>query len=143
MNRQDSHSSSHAVYTIHLHIVFATQYRRKAITPPMLADLREIFAEILVGWRCSLLEFGGEADHVHLLVDVHPALRISVLINNLKTASSRRIRAKYVDHLRRFYVETVLLASSLLCGQCRTCQFGDGETLREIPRTERIQNKDK
>ncbi|MHB1685735.1 MAG: hypothetical protein ACYCYO_23500 [Bacilli bacterium] len=27
---------------------------------------------------------------------------MSVLINNLKTASSRRIRAKYTDHLRRF-----------------------------------------
>ena len=57
----------------------------------MWVDLREVFAEILSGWRCSLLEFGGEADHVHLL------------INNLKTASSRRIRAKYADHLRRFY----------------------------------------
>ncbi|WP_369825242.1 transposase [Sulfobacillus sp. hq2] len=32
---------------------------------------------------------GGGADHVHLLVGVHPALNISVLINNLKSASSR------------------------------------------------------
>ena len=103
MNRQDSHSSSHAVVTIRLHIVLATKHRRKAITPSTLADLREVFAEILTGWRCSLLEFGGEADHVHLLIDIHPALQISVLINNLKTASSRRIRAKYADHLRRFY----------------------------------------
>ena len=103
MSRQDFHSSSHAVVTIRLHVVFVTKYRRKAITPLLLADLREIFAEILTGWRCSLLEFGGEADHVHLLADIHPALQISVLINNLKTASSRRIRAKYADHLRRFY----------------------------------------
>ncbi len=103
MSRQDFHSSSPAVYTIRFHIVFVTKYRRKAITPLLLADLREIFAEILTGWRCSLLEFGGEADHVHLLVDIHPALQISVLINNLKTASSRRIRAKYADPLRRLY----------------------------------------
>jgi len=103
MNKQDFHSSSHAVYTIRLHVVFVTKYRRKVITPLMLADLREVFAEILMGWRCSLLEFGGEADHVHLLIDIHPALQISVLNNNLKAASSRRIRAKYADHLRRFY----------------------------------------
>ncbi len=83
--------------------MFVTKYRRKVITPLMLADLRKLFAEILSGWRCSLLEFGGETDHVHLLVDIHPALQISVLINNLKTSSSRRIRAKYADHLRRFY----------------------------------------
>ncbi len=86
-----------------LHIVLVTKYRRKATTPEMLEDLRSIFYEILDGWRCSLLEFGGEADHLHLLVDIHPALQISVLINNLKSASSRRIRAKYADHLRRFY----------------------------------------
>ncbi len=103
MNGQYFHLSSHGVFTIRLHAVFLTQYRRKAITPLLLADLREIFAEILLGGRCSLLEFGGEADHVHLLADIHPALQISGLINNLKTASSRRIRAKHADHLRRFY----------------------------------------
>jgi putative transposase len=48
------------------------------------------------------LEFGGEEDHVHLLVDIHPALDISVLINNLKTASARRARARPRRHpLRR------------------------------------------
>ncbi|MHB1321625.1 MAG: transposase [Acidithiobacillus ferrivorans] len=36
------------------------------------------------------MEFGGESDHVHLLVEIHPALNISTLINNLKTASARR-----------------------------------------------------
>ncbi|HUW98479.1 MAG TPA: transposase [Acidiferrobacter sp.] len=58
----------------------------------MLDTLREAFTEILEGWRCTLLEFGGEADHVHLLAEIHPALNISTLINNLKTASSRRAR---------------------------------------------------
>ena len=54
-------------------------------------------------WRCSLLEFSGEADHVHLLVSVHPALQLSVLINNLKTVSSRRARRHFGVHLRQFY----------------------------------------
>jgi REP element-mobilizing transposase RayT len=55
-----------------------------------LLDYLELaFGEILEGWRCQLIEFGGEPDHVHLLVDIHPALDISVLINNLKTASAR------------------------------------------------------
>jgi len=49
-----------------------------------------------------LLEFGGEADHVHLLVEIHPALNISTLINNLKTASSRRTRNRFAEHLKPF-----------------------------------------
>ena len=41
--------------------------------------------------------------HVHLLVDIHPALDISVLINNLKTASARRARNRFAEHLAVFY----------------------------------------
>ena len=75
-------SLSHAVFNIKLHIVFVTKYRRKTLTPELLEYLKTAFSEILVAWRCKLVEFGGEADHVHLLVDIHPALDISVLINN-------------------------------------------------------------
>ena len=80
-----------------------TKYRRKTLSPDLLKYLEEAFGEILAAWRCTLLEFGGEADHVHLLVDIHPALDISVLINNLKTASARRTRNRFADHLAPFY----------------------------------------
>ncbi|MHB1494648.1 MAG: IS200/IS605 family transposase [Acidithiobacillus sp.] len=103
MENQANKSSSHAVYSLKLHIVFVTKYRRKTLTPELLDYLREAFAEILEGWRCTLLEFGGEADHVHLLVEIHPALNISTLINNLKTASARRARNRFAEHLKPFY----------------------------------------
>lgn len=96
-------SSSHAVYNIKLHIVLVTKYRRKTLTPELLEYLESAFAEILAAWRCRLVEFGGEPDHVHLLIDIHPALDISVLINNLKTASARRSRNRFADHLASFY----------------------------------------
>lgn len=69
----------------------------------LLAYLNTAFAEILSAWRCELIEFGGEADHVHLLIGIHPALNISVLINNLKTASARRARNRFAAHLAQFY----------------------------------------
>ncbi|MCY0900180.1 MAG: IS200/IS605 family transposase [Firmicutes bacterium] len=103
MNDNEMLSASHAVYSLRLHIVFVTKYRRKTLTPELLVALREAFAEILAAWRCRLIEFGGEADHVHLLVSIHPALNISTLINNLKSASARRMRNQFADHLRKFY----------------------------------------
>jgi putative transposase len=103
MSDNEMVSASHAVYALRLHIVFVTKYRRKTLTPALLDALREAFAEILAHWRCTLIEFGGEADHVHLLVGIHPALNIATLINNLKSASSRRMRNRFADHLRQFY----------------------------------------
>ena len=44
---------------------------------------------------------------MHLLAQVHPALCIADLINNLKTASSRRIRSQYAQHLDAFYNKPV------------------------------------
>lgn len=96
-------SSSHAVFSIKLHIVFVTKYRRMTLTPALLDYLETAFSEILGAWRCKLLQFGGESDHIHMLVDIHPALNISVLINNLKTASARRARNRFAEHLALFY----------------------------------------
>ena len=96
-------SSSHAVFNIKLHIVFVTKYRRKTLTPELLDYLKEAFTDCLTAWRCKLVEFGGEPDHIHLLIDIHPALDISVLINNLKTASARRTRNRFAEHIAQFY----------------------------------------
>lgn len=96
-------SISRAVYSLQLRIVFVTKYRRPTLTPALLAYLETAFAEILTAWRCTLVEFGGEPDHVHLLIDIHPSLDLSVLINNLKAASARRARNRFAEHLAAFY----------------------------------------
>ena len=100
-------SSSHAVFNLKLHIVFVTKYRRKILLPELLSYLKSAFFEILEAWHCELIEFGGEADHIHMLVDIHPALDISILINNLKTASARRARNRFGNHLSLFYQKPV------------------------------------
>ena len=109
-------SSSHAVYNLKLHIVFVTKYRRKTLSPDLLEYLEAAFGEILAAWRCKLLEFGGEPDHVHLLIDIHPALDISVLINNLKTASARRTRNRFADHLAPFYRKPLFWSRAYFVG---------------------------
>ena len=94
---------SHAVFKIKLHIVFVTKYRRRTLTPEVLDYLKEAFSDCLTAWNCKLVEYGGEPDHVHLLIDIHPALDISVLINNLKTASARRTRNRFAEQIAKFY----------------------------------------
>lgn len=101
-------SSSNAVFNLKLHLVLVTRYRRRTLTKELLEFLKEAFEQILLAWSCQLIEFGGEEDHVHLLIDIHPALDISVLINNLKTASSRRARGRFQAHLDHFYWKPVL-----------------------------------
>ena len=54
MNDYEMTSDSHAVYSLRLHIVFVTKYRRKTCTPEILAALRDTFAEILAACAIGL-----------------------------------------------------------------------------------------
>ena len=92
-----------SVFQIRYHLVLVTKYRRSVLSGEMRGRLKTIFSELLRAWRCELIEFGGEDDHVHLLIETHPALDLSRLVNNLKTVSSRRIRKEYSEHVARYY----------------------------------------
>ena len=88
-------SASNAVYEIQLHIVFVVKYRRKVLTEAMLSSVAQVLKNTLESWRCELIEVGGEADHLHLLIGIHPALNIADLIGNLKSISSRHLRKEH------------------------------------------------
>jgi putative transposase len=40
-------------------------------------------------------EFNGDSDHVHLLVNYLPKVRLSELVNSLKGVSSRRMKQEF------------------------------------------------
>ena len=77
-----------SVYRLTAQVVFVIKYRRKAINNEILARLKEIFASTLTKWESVLLDFNGESDYVHLIIDDKPDIALSKLIANLKTVSS-------------------------------------------------------
>lgn len=93
-------SASNAVCEIQLHIVFVVKYRRKVLTEAMLNSVADVFRKGLEAWRCNLIEVGGEADHLHLLIGIHPALNIADLIGNMKSISSRHLRKEYSAEIK-------------------------------------------
>lgn len=90
--QDDYRRGRHSVTRLVVHLIFTTTYRRKVFDGYMIEQLREAFASACDKLDCRILEFDGEEDHVHLLVDYPPKLSISVLVNNLKSTSSRRVR---------------------------------------------------
>lgn len=95
-------SKNHSVFRLMYHIVLTIKYRHKILTPEMLNDLEQILGKLARKWECELIEFGGEADHVHLLIDAHPNLNLSDFVKNLKSVSSRRMRKEYADYLQQY-----------------------------------------
>ncbi|GAL59502.1 putative transposase [Pseudescherichia vulneris NBRC 102420] len=82
----------HSVSKLVVHLIFTTKYRRKIFDDMMIQQIREAFQSAAEKLEIEILEMDGEADHVHLLIAYPPKLSISVLVNNLKSISSRRAR---------------------------------------------------
>jgi putative transposase len=105
--KQELSSLAHCVYRLNYHLVFVTKYRRKAITKEIMEFLRIHFQSVLMLWKCSLIEFSGEQDYVHLLIEATPNLKLSSLVNNLKTTSSRRVRNVFRKCVSKYYRKPV------------------------------------
>jgi putative transposase len=63
---------SRACYRLQAHFVLVTKYRKKVINKEILARLEQIFWDTCMKWESSVVEFNGEEDPVHLLIDYNP-----------------------------------------------------------------------
>lgn len=91
----------HCVFKNYYHLVFVTKYRRGVFTKEMIERMRQIFEETMQQMDGELLEFGGEDDHVHLMVNCHPKLAISNLVGKLKGKSSYFLRQEFWPLIRK------------------------------------------
>jgi putative transposase len=70
------------------HLVFSTKERRPLIAETMKPRLQEYVRGILKNEGGELLELDGVADHVHLLVRLHPAKAVADAPRVIKANSS-------------------------------------------------------
>ena len=108
----------HCVFNLHVHLVFVTKYRRNVFTKAILDDLRDIFQSVCADFESSLIEFDGEDDHVHLLINYPPKIAISNLVNSLKGVSSRMIRRKNYPEIHNKLWGGALWTPSYFAGSC-------------------------
>jgi putative transposase len=103
---------------MHVHLVFVTKYRRGVFTKQILDDLKIIFEQVCLDFESELVEFDGEHDHVHLLVNYPPKVSVSKLVNSLKGVSSRMIRQKDYPSIRNKLWGNALWSPSYFAGSC-------------------------
>lgn len=127
---------AHCVFHLKVHLIFVVDYRRQAISSRILSRLQEVFDEVCSNVGAKLCEFSGERDHVHLLVEYVPNIRLCDLIRTLKAVSSLRIRTEFrheIRHLlwgKRFWTRSYCAIS-----------VGDGASTAIIERYIQNQNR--
>lgn len=115
---QDIRHGRHCFFMLHVHLVFVTKYRRDVFTKTILDDLKTTFDSVCKDFEAELVEFDGEDDHVHLLVNYPPKVSIVKLVNSLKGVSSRMIRKKNYPSVKAKLWGNMLWSPSYFAGSC-------------------------
>lgn len=79
-------------FHLRVHLVFVTKWAGEVFTRETIDDLRGMFADICQSFDADLEFCAGGSDWVRLTVAYGPTVELAVLINSLKTVSSRLIR---------------------------------------------------
>ena len=95
MRKEDYHSNHNVYYSCKYHVVWCPKYRRKVLTPPVDARLKEIIQEVCQERRVTIRALEVMPDHVHLLLDMDPQFGVHRLVRLLKGRSSRLLRQEF------------------------------------------------
>jgi putative transposase len=77
------------------HVLFSTKGRRPLISSAMKSRLHDYIGGIVRGEDGDLLEINSVADHVHLLVRLHPTQAVADVVRIIKSNSSRWANEKF------------------------------------------------
>ena len=118
INNTDIRHGRHCVFKLHVHLVLVTKYRRGVFTKAVLNELQEIFSAVCTDFEAERVEFDGEDEYVHLLVNYPPKVAVLALVNSLKGVSSRMIRKKNYPEIKKKLWGGALWSPSYFAGSC-------------------------
>jgi len=78
-----------------VHLVFSTKNRADLIPDDTIGEMSAYLAGILRANDCVCIQVGGTADHVHLLFGMARTITLAVLVERLKTGSTRWMRERH------------------------------------------------
>jgi putative transposase len=80
-----------------VHIIFSTKDRHPVLDPDTRSRVHAYLSTVARGLGCEAYRVGGVADHVHLAVRLSRTVTIADLVQELKTSSSKWVKAQSPD----------------------------------------------
>ena len=95
--------SSHTVYLLHYHFVFATKYRKPVLRGDVALRVRELIREICRSNDIEIVRGHVSGAHVHLLLSVPPSLAPSRVMQAIKGKTSHHLLADFRALRKEFW----------------------------------------
>lgn len=82
---------SHSLTKNWVHIIFSTKERLPLLTEEVEERVYEIIRADIIEMKCHLDCINGMADHIHLLLLLHPTQALAMVVKQIKGSSSHTI----------------------------------------------------
>jgi putative transposase len=79
---------------VHIQFVFAVKYRAALISNNWKEKLHQYITGIFQENQHKMLQINSKPDHIHIFIGMRPHQSISSLVQNVKTESSKWIKAQ-------------------------------------------------
>ncbi|MBR1815035.1 MAG: IS200/IS605 family transposase [Lachnospiraceae bacterium] len=111
---QPYYTNRHSCFLLQYHLVLVTKYRHPVLVNEIKGLVYDTIREIFDEKGLVILEMNGEADHIHILFEADPFTAPGMLVNIVKTKTSRRVRAKYGDtpFMKQYYWKPLFWSDS-------------------------------
>ena len=104
----------HTVFSIHLHLVWITKYRKPVLSGEVGLRVRDLIREICGQQEVQIIKGHVSKDHVHLFLSVPPQATISRLVQRLKGKTAYKMLQEFA-HLRKQFWGRHLWARGYFC----------------------------
>jgi putative transposase len=100
----DYNRGGHSKYSMKVHIIFVTKYRKKLFKLDKLADdVKQFLYDITRKYEYTIIQMETDKDHVHILLEYSPKVSVSDIVKQLKQYNTYQMWKIHGDYLSKQY----------------------------------------
>ena len=108
----DYKRNGHAKFSMKVHLIFVTKYRKKIFkTIKYSDDIKQFLYDAAQKYGYPIIQMETDKDHVHILLDYGPEISVSKIVKQLKQHSTYKMWDFHNEYLSKYYWKSKILWS--------------------------------
>ena len=108
----DYNRGGHSKYSLKVHLIFVTKYRKKLFkTDKWADDVKQFLYDVTKKYGYTIIQMETDKDHVHILLEYSPNVSISDIVKQLKQYNTYQMWQHHEEYLFKQYWKHKILWS--------------------------------
>ena len=108
----DYNRGGHSKYSMKVHLIFVTKYRKKIFKFDKRADdVKQFLYDAAKKYGYEIIQMETDKDHVHILLEYSPKISVSDIVRQLKQYSTYHMWNYHKEYLSNQYWKNKILWS--------------------------------